>query len=151
MPGYTFGSITAATLGNITIYWGTAGPDTWAVPAPLTVLVGLSGADTLSSGFNLTALFGGSDDDVLDTRFDLIQPGALDIAIAQYGGAGNDTMTVEITALADDASGQVYLGGGAGDDTIVTTLTIDAAGADQLVQNLVYGGLGNDHIEAVHR
>jgi Ca2+-binding RTX toxin-like protein len=74
---------------------------------------------------------------------------------AVYGGAGNDTITVEGGASAsgddgnDSLTGGAGLSGGAGNDTLSNSSYLDGGDGDDLLTNGThqYGGIGNDTIQ----
>jgi len=133
---------------------GTAGSDRLAARFDGDRVYGLAGADVLTSAFNRTELYGGSGRDVLTT--DLSRIGGEDEVLedlfaTQSGGAGDDRMTVIVTADSEGAgTGAILnrLDGGGGNDEVraEARMIFDYGGP---AANLINGGAGNDRIEGI--
>jgi len=147
--------ITSAATMDI---YGTSGDDVISAPGKGYVIKGFKGNDTLTSTYNWTDLYGGDGNDTLTTTISLTDADVLpfDVWARQSGGLGDDTLTIDIQIDNFDWPGggtiETVAKGGAGNDTIsVNTYFVSDGGTgdpDQAIRNNIYGGAGNDVIDA---
>lgn len=130
---------------------GSEGPDDLTARMEGESLFGLGGADILTSAFNATRLYGGAGADDLrsDLGIDFRSPGPALAREDQFGGSGDDTMSVAINANRNDAgvSAVARLCGGAGADTIDAHVEVTSLGTS-VAKIVAFGGAGNDVMTA---
>lgn len=140
----------ASALGPVRV--GTPRPDVLAATADGQILLGLGGADRLTSAFDRTALFGGSGADELRTEVarEAPQEGSVEISAAQSGGAGDDTLTMALTARVFAGSARIAFlaDGGGGDDVIDVSATFRSTFGEAELVGAIHGGAGDDRIRA---
>jgi serralysin len=139
---------------------GTNGNDTLSAQAEGDVVLGVAGDDELSSAFNRTALLGGKDGDTLTTNVIIpAGPASADGLAVQIGGKGEDTLSATVTIqgaippagnFGDQRTATILLDGGDDNDVIRAEARIELATlANVALTTLVYGGRGDDRIEAI--
>ena len=109
---------------------GTPSGDTLDAGAERDIVRGLGGDDVLSSSFNRTALLGDGGNDTLTTDVTAISAGTTPVRgiVAQLGGTGDDLMTVSLAVSGQQASADVLMDGGSGNDRIKATASIAIPG-----------------------
>jgi Ca2+-binding RTX toxin-like protein len=138
----------------MSVILGTRHNDTLSALADGDVVFGFQGDDHLISNFNRTALVGGIGSDTLTTDVTLSTATDLHGIAVQAGGAGDDSLNVNIhwTDLTSDAHviSEAAVFGGFGDDQINIVAGPPSAGGttagSNVVTNIADGGAGDDHV-----
>lgn len=132
--------------------------------APLSALInGGSGDDTISVTFGYIEggmgtlsedlrIFGGAGNDTITVDLYLSNSGFPELVIPIHGGAGDDTITSSLRASGNDggdATARIF--GGAGDDVIRSVVEGAPTGIGGTETNFARGGAGEDRIEVITR